>query len=219
MIPDIRVLVVDDDFRVAGLHRDIVAARRGFSALDPVVSARAARTAVRDLAPDLVLLDVYLPDGDGLDLLAELDVDTFVISAATDGSTVRRALRRGALAYLIKPFDARMLEERLDAYQRYRNVLADDRGADQEAVERALRILHSGDAVATGSRSATEHRVLAELRDGERTASDVAAAVGVSRATAQRYLAALAARGLAEVSLQYGATGRPEHRYRVTPRS
>ncbi|GIT81622.1 transcriptional regulatory protein [Leifsonia sp. LS1] len=218
MSTDIRVLVVDDDFRVAGLHRDLVDGRRGFTTLEPVVSARAARTAVRDHAPDLVLLDVFLPDGDGLDLLAELDVDTFVISAAADGATVRRALRRGALAYLIKPFDARMLEERLDAYQRYRNILTDDRGADQEAVERALRILHSGDGSAAGSRSATEQRVLDELRTGERTAADVAATVGVSRATAQRYLAALAARGLAEVALQYGATGRPEHRYRVTPR-
>ena len=156
MSDDIRVLVVDDDFHVAGLHRDVVAARPGFTALDAVHTAREARAVVRDHAPDLVLLDVYLPDGDGLALLAELDTDAFVISAATDGATIRRALRSGALTYLIKPFDARLLGDRLDAYLRYRNVLRDDRGADQEAVERALRILHSGDpASASSSRSAT----------------------------------------------------------------
>ncbi|AGW40842.1 two-component system regulatory protein [Leifsonia xyli subsp. cynodontis DSM 46306] len=215
----LRVLVVDDDFRVAGLHRDIVAARRGFTALEPVTTARAARTAVREHAPDLVLLDVFLPDGDGLAVLAELDVDAFVVSAASDGASVRRALRSGALAYLVKPFAARLLAERLDAYQRYRNVLRDGRAADQEAIERALRILHSGDAVAPASRSATEQLVLAELRAGEVAAADVAATIGVSRATAQRYLAALAARGVAEVALRYGATGRPEHRYRLTPTS
>lgn len=215
MSDDIRVLVVDDDFHVAGLHSDVVASRPGFAALDPVHTAREARAVVRDNAPDLVLLDVYLPDGDGLALLAELDVDAFVISAATDGATIRRALRSGALTYLIKPFDARLLSDRLDAYLRYRNVLRDDRGADQEAVERALRILHSGDTgAASSSRSATEQLVLAQLDGGEVTAADVASATGVSRATAQRYLAALAARGLVEVALRYGTTGRPEHRYR-----
>lgn len=218
MSVDVRVLVVDDDFRVAGLHRDIVASRRGFRALEPVTSARAAREAVRELAPDLVLLDVYLPDGDGLALLAGLDVDAFVVSAATDAQSVRRALRAGALAYLFKPFEARLLADRLDAYVRYRNVLADDRNADQEVVERALRILHSGDAAGSRSRSATEQLVLDQLQTGELTAADVAAAIGVSRATAQRYLAALAGRGHADVALRYGTTGRPEHRYRLTRR-
>ncbi|WP_426624988.1 response regulator [Leifsonia sp. McL0607] len=217
MSGEFRVLVVDDDFRVAGLHRDIVDARTGFVALEPVMTARAARAAVRDLAPDLVLLDVFLPDGDGLELLAELDSDAFVISAALEGATIRRALRAGALAYIIKPFDARVLSERLGAYQRYRHVLRDDRSADQEAVERALRILHSGDVASSAPRSTTEQLVLEQLQGGELTTAEVSAAIGVSRATAQRYLAALAARGLAEVALRYGATGRPEHRYRITP--
>ena len=59
---------------------------------------RAARAAVRDDAPDLLLVDAYLPDGDGIALVRELDVDAFVLSAATDAATVRRALRAGALA-------------------------------------------------------------------------------------------------------------------------
>ena len=102
---------------------------------------------------------------------------------------------------------------------------------DQEALERALRILHSGDAAkaASPSRSATEQAVLeqfgaevgagtgaaggAEVGPLELSAADVAARVGVSRATAQRYLAALAADGLVTMKLSYGTTGRPEHRY------
>ena len=105
MTEKIQVLVVDDDFHVGGLHRDIVAARPGFAALEPVRGVRAARAAVRDRHPDLVICDVYLPDGDGIAFVAEIDVDAFVISAASDGATVRRALRAGALDYLIKPFE------------------------------------------------------------------------------------------------------------------
>ncbi|VXB87317.1 Transcriptional regulatory protein (fragment) [Frigoribacterium sp. 9N] len=153
---------------------------------------------------------------------------------------MRRALRRGALGYLIKPFASGTLVDRLRAYQRYRNVLDERTAVDQEALERALRILHSGDAAkaASPSRSATEQAVLeqfgaeadADAADAdtevgagagagagvgplELSAADVAARVGVSRATAQRYLAALAADGLVTMKLSYGTTGRPEHRY------
>jgi two-component system CitB family response regulator len=46
-----------------------------------------------------------------------------------------------------------------------------------------------------------------------RSAAEIARAVGISRATAQRYLSALADDGAVEIQLRYGTTGRPEHRY------
>lgn len=215
------VLVVDDDFYIARLHSELVAAAPGFRALPSVGSVREARAAIRDARPDLLLVDVHLPDGDGVGLVREADVDAFVVSAESDGTVVRRALRAGALGYLIKPFDPKVLRERLDAYLRYCNVLMDGRAADQEAVERALRILHSGDAGPGGSRSATEQLVLSLLLESaeEMSALDVAERAGISRATAQRYLAGLATRGAVEVRLSYGTTGRPEHRYRALSRA
>lgn len=209
----IRVLVVDDDFRVAGLHRDIVASRTGFTALEAVQSLGAARQAVRTDAPDLLLVDAFLPDGDGVEFVAAADVDAFVLSAATDAATVRRALQAGALAYLTKPFDARVLADRLDRYARMRNLLATDRPLEQEQIDRALAIMHGGAEPATVTRSATEQLILEGLGDDEASAAEVADRVGISRATAQRHLAGLASRGLVEVRLRYGTTGRPEHRY------
>ncbi|MFE1663506.1 response regulator [Microbacterium sp. P02] len=210
-----RVLIIDDDFRVGGLHRDIVVGRPGFAALEPVRGVREARAAVRDQQPDLLLCDVYLPDGDGIGFVAESDVDAIVISAATDAPTVRRALRAGALDYLVKPFDARLLGDRLDAYRRFRNVLGDDRRVDQETLERALQVLRGRETGAgSTAQPATERLILERLGEGEASANDIAERIGVSRATAQRHLAALAARGAVEVSLRYGTTGRPEHRYR-----
>ena len=212
----IHVLVVDDDFHVGGLHRDIVAACPGYTALEPVRGVRAARAAVRDLQPDLVICDVYLPDGDGIAFVAELDVDAIMISAASDGVTVRRALRAGALDYLIKPFEPARLSERLEAYRRFRNLIAEDRPLDQDTIERAQRVLHGRDgAVASVSRSTTEKLIIELLQDGESSASAIATRAGLSRATAQRHLAVLATRGDVEVSLRYGSTGRPEHRYSV----
>lgn len=209
------VLVLDDDFHVADLHRRQVDEVPGFRALEPVGTLASARSALSSGTVDLVLVDVYLPDGSGLELLRSIDTDAFVLSAASDSGTVRRAMRSGALAYLIKPFAAGVLAERLQAYARSRNVLDERSTLDQEAVERAFRILHAGDSGgASPSRAATAALVLEQLVAGEeRSAAEVAAAIGVSRATAQRYLAQLTADGTVAMQLRYGAAGRPEHRY------
>jgi two-component system CitB family response regulator len=215
MAEDIRVLIVDDDFHVARLHVAYVNAVPGFTALAPVSGGEEAIRVIRALQPELVLLDIYLPDVNGLDVLRGLDVDVFVISAASDVASVQKALRRGALSYLIKPFRAEFLEQRLRAYARYRAVLAASHTLDQEAVERALRILHPGESGAGKPRAATEAAVLEILRRAAAPsgAAEIASEVGLSRATAQRYLSSLVYDGEATVQLRYGSTGRAEHRY------
>lgn len=216
MTRPLRVLVVDDDFRVSGLHRDIVAEHPSLHALDPARTLGEAAAAVRAHEPDLMLVDAYLPDGDGIAFVGGLDIDAFVLSAATDAATVRRALRAGALGYLIKPFEKRELTERLDRYVRYRNLLGGDRDLRQDDLDRAAAVL--GGATTSVSRSATEQLILTALGDGEASSSEVADRAGISRATAQRHLSALAARGQIGVRLRYGTTGRPEHLYALAAR-
>ena len=211
----IRVVVVDDDFRVGALHQGIVAQRPGFTACDPVRSVGEATAAIRAQRPDLLLVDVYLPDGDGIELVRTAGIDAMVLSAADDSATVHRALRAGALAYLVKPFDARVLGERLDRYARFRNLVPSDRPVAQEELDRALAILHGAGDQSSVSRSATEQLILEKLGADEASASEVAERAGISRATAQRHLSTLATRGVIEVRLRYGTTGRPEHRYAV----
>jgi two-component system CitB family response regulator len=211
---DIRVLIVDDDFRVGGMHRDIVAGQAGFTPFDPVRSIADARSVLRTDTPELLLVDVYLPDGDGIEFVRASGLDAFVLSAASDAGTVRRAVRAGALGYLVKPFDTRSLGERLDRYARYRNLIEVDRALSQEEIDRAAAIVHGAADAASVSRSATEQLILGALGTEEASAAEIAERTGISRATAQRHLSALATRGLVDVGLRYGSTGRPEHRYR-----
>lgn len=217
MKDDLRVLIVDDDFHVARLHATYVKAAPGFTALEPVGSGGAALEAIQTYRPDLVLIDIYLPDGNGLDILRGLDVDAFVLSAASDAASLRKAMRRGALGYLIKPFSEKQLSDRLRGYTRYRRLLAAGSALDQDLADRALRQLHTSDTQTARVRSVTETAVLSALGQtpGVLTATDVSSAVGVSRATAQRYLSALVDEGSIEVNLRYGSTGRPEHQYSV----
>ncbi|MCK8615253.1 response regulator [Gordonia sp. C13] len=219
MTEELGVLIVDDDFRVAALHSTIVDAVRGFSVRARVGSVAEARRAFVDHPDiDLALLDVYLPDGSGIDLVAELDCDCFIVGAETDAAAVRTAMRAGALAYLIKPFDDADLARRLAGYAQYRRVLSGE-NVDQHAVDAALSALRFGTRAAERSESGspTEQRILDLFVDADTGlfADDVSREVGIAAPTARRHLANLVAAGRLRMSLQYGTTGRPRQEYRL----
>lgn len=140
----IRVLVVDDDFMVARLHSTLVDRTPGFTVAGVAHSGTEALAAVRELAPDLVLLDIYLPDIAGLDVLRELrggeapagGPDVLVVTASRDTETVRGAQRGGAVQYIIKPFEGHLLQDRLRRYAAERQELAALSAPDQDDVDR-----------------------------------------------------------------------------------
>lgn len=223
--PPIRVLVVDDDFRVAALHAACVASIPGFEVVGSVHTGRDAVTVVQQSRPDLVLLDLYLPDEHGLDVLSQLRAgdpphpDVLAITAARDLVSVRAAMQRGVVGYLVKPFPLRTLAERLDVYQSMWSGMERAAEIDQRSIDRMFAALRPPDPAVRlpkGHSEMTMTRVHAEFADpdAELSAAELAARTGMSRATAQRYLSLLVRAGQLEVRLRYGATGRPEHRYR-----
>ncbi|MFL6134889.1 MAG: response regulator, partial [Nocardioidaceae bacterium] len=140
----IEVLIVDDDFMVAKIHTGFVERTDGFRVTGVAHTGAQALAEAERLQPDLVLLDVYLPDVSGLDLLGALreaapEVDVLVISAAREADTVRRALRGGIVHYLIKPFSYDDLRVRLEHYQQaYAGLLSEE--ADQADVDRVFGV-------------------------------------------------------------------------------
>jgi len=213
------VLVVDDDFRVADLHARYVAGLPGFEVVGCARTGGEALAMAERLTPDLVLLDNYLPDVPGLTVAARMSCDIIVVSADASAATVRAAFAAGALGFVVKPFPAPLLEGRLAAYARYRQALpAGAADVGQVGVDRAMAALRSADRPATpkGQSPVTARLVADRLHAADEpvTAAEVAGDLGISRATAQRYLASLADAGQAEMTLRYGSTGRPEHRYR-----
>ena len=218
----IRVLVVDDDFMVAKVHAAFVARTPGFEVVGVAHSGTAALESVATLQPDLVLLDIHLPDISGTEVLRRLrehdpDVDVLVISAAKEAETVRTALRGGVVNYLLKPFDQDALRERLQRYAATHRSLADDTVA-QTDLDRLFGATPARPATVRlpkGLSPESAELVAGVLRkaDDDLSASECAGRTGLSRVSARRYLEYFVEAGRAEVRLQYGAAGRPQRRY------
>lgn len=216
------VLVVDDDFMVAEIHRRFVDRVDGFRTIGVARTGGEALRAAQELRPDLILLDVYLPDMTGLEVLQRLRSDgdgvgVIMITAARELDTVSGALHGGAADYLIKPFEFDQLQAKLAAFAARADALESAGGVDQSLIDS----LFGGPSVAPpkvlpkGLGAETGELVLAAVRQaGEVSAAECADLVGISRVSARRYLEHYLSTGTVELRLQYGV-GRPERRYRM----
>ncbi|MEJ1105500.1 MULTISPECIES: response regulator [unclassified Kribbella] len=226
----IQVLVVDDDFMVARLHSSVVARQPGFEVIGAARNGAEALAAVRSLRPDLVLLDIHLPDMSGLEVLrrfresaADYPVDVIVISAARDLDSVRTALRGGVFQYLVKPFEIESLRSKLTEYAEHREELQRLTDIDQAEVDRVFRAQGSR-APSTAPKGISPEttdlvvQALGDAPDDGMSASDCAAVTGLSRSSTRRYLEHLVTIGKAEMRPRYGVAGRPERRYRLLRR-
>ncbi|MFE4545171.1 response regulator [Arthrobacter sp. NPDC056727] len=216
----INVLIVDDDFMVAKVHAGFIQRTPGFAVVGVAHTGAQAVLETERLQPDLVLLDIHLPDINGLDLMHRLrdvapELDVLVISAAREVETVRKALRGGIVHYLIKPFSQTDLQERLEHYRTtYQSLASSKDVAEQSDVNRVFGLERADRPLPKGCSSETLQMVEKALRgaDGDVSAAELAVQVGTSRVSARRYLEYLNDEGLVDVSLKYGV-GRPERRY------
>ncbi|MEV6952903.1 response regulator [Streptomyces sp. NPDC051183] len=221
------VLVVDDDMRVARINAAYVEKVPGFRVSGQAHSAAEALEFLSALPVDLILLDHYLPDENGLDLVRRLRqlghrTDVMMVTAARDLATVQAAMRLGALQYLVKPFTFAGLRTRLEAYGALRRTLETGGEAEQAEVDRifgALAAAGTPNELPKGHSPTTAELVRQVLRsaEGPLSTQQVATRAGISRQTAQRYLKLLERSGRVTLALRYGETGRPEHRYSWCP--
>lgn len=228
----VRVLVVDDDFAVAEINRRCVESVAGFVVVGVAHQGGQALRLVDQLSPDLLLLDIYLPDISGLEVLRRLRVrpvgarvDVMAITASREVETVRAAMSGGVVQYLIKPFTLATLQDRLASYATHRGELRRLAGqtgtvTDQAEVDRMLQRPRTPGAIALPKGLSAHSLALVSraLREAGRelSACEAAEICGMSRVSARRYLEHLSDQGFARVRPRYGSAGRPEHGYRWT---
>ncbi|HET8879060.1 MAG TPA: response regulator [Arthrobacter sp.] len=196
----IRTLIIDDDVAVAGIHHGFLLARGGFDVVGTAHSGQQGLDLAAALLPDLVLLDIHLPDMSGLEVLQALrnrpqrPVDVLVITASRELETVRSAMAGGVLHYLVKPFTSQALNQRLDEYVALRDELAAGSAAgplDQERIDRLVAPSRRAAAPAVPEASASAN----ERADSAGPALTPAARLpkGLSRPTLDAVIEALQA--------------------------
>ncbi len=222
----IGVLVVEDEEIAASAHAAFVERVAGFHLVGVARSSVEALRLLRRGDPvDLVLLDMHLPDGHGLDLVQRLRqdghlCDVIAVTSARDLDVVKRAVAVGVVLYLLKPFTFAGLRAKLEQYAAYRQQLRSvDQDVVQDEVDQLFGLLRApGDlaGLPKGMSAETLRLVTDRLRAATSavSATELAEAAGTSRVTARRYLEHLADSGLADRQSRYGRSGRPEVEYR-----
>jgi len=221
----VRVLVVDDDMRISELHRRFVEKLVDFEVVGVANNIADASEMVEILQPDLVLLDLFFPEGNGMDLLklirsSEQPCDVILITAAREMSSLQEALRGGVFDYIIKPVFFPRFQDSLQKFYDYRIQLQAGGALEQKDIDRLLHPHHpattESGAIPKGIDALTlgkVRNVFAAAEVPNLNAEEVGRAVGISRSTARRYLEFLVTEGFLKADLIYGVVGRPERRY------
>jgi two-component system CitB family response regulator len=221
----IEVLIIEDDPRIADIHRRFIDKIDGFIVVGSAHTGAEAKDWVAAMKPDLILLDVYLPDMMGTELMTFIqaestDTDIIFITAAADVSVVKQAFRGGVIDYILKPLTFDRFQDSLYAYQEKRKTLASTGKLQEESIQllwHSFKSPNSTDIPLTpkGIDPITIDKVVVQLKQQTQgiTAEKLGIASGLSRSTARRYLEFLVAESKARAELIYGTIGRPERRY------
>ena len=223
-----RVMIIEDDIAIAELHHKYLSQLSGLEVVGIATTRMEAEMQLEVLKPDLLLMDVYLPDGTGLEILNTLRTnnqtcDVILITAARDVDTLQQAMRGGVVDYLLKPVMFPRLEAALQKYISQRQQLDVAESLDQNLVDKMLQSSISAENTPQRLPKGIDGVTLDKIRalfDGEvmSTADEAGEKIGASRTTARRYLEYLISSGELEADLNYGTVGRPERCYKKVMR-
>jgi response regulator of citrate/malate metabolism len=217
---DIRVLIIEDDKMIQRVLTEFLKKIKGFVLVGSVNDFQQAKDFIESSGVDLLLLDIYLPGGLGLDLLKwvrhqERAIDAILITADNRSESLEKAMRYGAIDYLIKPFRFERFEESLQRYLKKQSRLHSHMMVDQEGVD--LLMTNNQNTVYEENINQTAEKILMYLQQNSAqsyTSTEIAKVIGISRITARRYLEEMEDEGIVVLELTYGNIGRPKNKYR-----
>ena len=225
----IDLILVEDDPMVMSVNESFILQVGGFQVVNTARTGRLALELIEKHKPRLVILDIYLPDMSGIEILKELrrqgtPTDVIMITAADDLEIVQNAIRFGVADYIIKPFKFERIKAALIKYSAYSHKFRDQGVINQEQLDNLTRmnsfltLNDSGsDVLPKGIREITLKQIIMFLtkEKQEYSAEEVAEGVGLARVTARRYLEYLEKNGQVCLESQYGSVGRPVNKYKV----
>jgi len=227
----IKVILIEDDLMVQEVNRQFVDQVEGFQVIGVADNGVQGLELVRELKPDLVLIDVFMPTQDGIETIYKIrteshNVDIIAITAASDIETVRTFFQQGAFDYIVKPFKFERIKRSLENYRTFRMNLMEKEKMSQRDLDKIFfqKEKEVSDVVTVdlpkGLNQHTLDKVILFLRECKEplSAEAVAEGVGLARVTVRRYLDYLEKIGKVELNIYYGGIGRPINMYRLINR-
>lgn len=219
-------MLVEDDPMVQEVNRMFVEKAGGFKVVGSAPNGKEARKLIDKLKPDLVLLDIYMAQEDGVSAVKNLrksqqNVDIIAVTAANDSDTIRTLLRYGVVDYIVKPFTFERLEKALQKYREMYNQLNKTGEFSQAKLDllfdKKQGNLGEKKQLPKGLQFPTLNQIVSYLKttDKAQSAEEIGAKVGLARVTVGRYLNYLESCNEVEVTLTYGTIGRPIQLYKL----
>ncbi|MGM9950969.1 MAG: response regulator [Lysinibacillus sp.] len=226
----IKILLIEDDPMVREVNRQFIERIEGYEIVGTASNGVTGFEKIKELRPDVVLMDIFMPEQDGVETLRQIrremmNVDVISVTAANDMPTIQNILHLGVYDYIMKPFTFERMQQTLENYRHFK---LKTEGAEDMTQQELDALIRKGEVenrpasqpaleleLPKGFNRSTLDKVMAYLRQCENGASadEVAAAIGVARVTARRYLDFMEKRRLIKVDIQYGGVGRPVNQY------
>ncbi|WP_430790804.1 response regulator [Virgibacillus flavescens] len=221
----IHVVIAEDDFRVAGIHEEFLSKISDVKVVGKALNGKETLQLVEKHSIDLILLDIYMPDILGTELIGEIrkidgSIDIVMISAATDKLMVESTLKNGVFDYIIKPVKMDRFIETIEKYKRTKNSLNDKSEIDQSFLDDYFGYQQIENPRTELTPKGIDPLTLKKINEiienshGGLTAEEMGVEIGASRTTARRYLEYLISIGKCTAQLEYGIVGRPERKYK-----
>lgn len=214
------VFIVEDDPMVLEVNRNFLERLTGFTLIGTATNGEDAIMKIKNLKPNLVLLDMFLPDISGTEIMVDLrserlPCDIIMITAARDAVTIREVMRLGAVDYLVKPFRFERFQKSLQDYYKMAKKISGLNELKQDDIDEWLGSAASEGDLPKGLNELTMKQILLGL--GREvipvTAEQLGKNLGMARVTVRKYLDFLAFNEKVQIDMQYGQIGRPTKYY------
>ncbi|ABG86145.1 response regulator [Clostridium perfringens] len=216
-----KILIVEDDPMVALINKRFLENMGFKDILGPVQTEEEIIQLLDKENIDLILLDVYLPKKNGIDILKSLRykkylTDVIMITAANSVEEVKRAFAYGVTDYLVKPFEFERFEEAINKYKQKNNLLNKREALSQQDIDVISKSLEEKIELPKGLNQKTLDRIMEFLKENKGkvwTLREIAYELKISNVTIKKYMDYLEDIKKVNVTLTSGNVGRPEYKY------
>lgn len=224
----IKTVIVEDDLMVASINSQFAKRNPNIQIVATFHNGKDALDYLKKSDADLVLLDLYMPDCTGLELLSELrnigsEIDVIMITAANDAEHINEALQLGIVDYLIKPFQYERFAQALDKYLVRKKAIESGVSFTQEEID---RLVNASTPSASTKKAELQKGVQQKTLDKIRfclsahpgnylPCEQIASETGLSRVTIRRYMNFLIEENEVTSMIDYSTGGRPSILYQI----